>query len=353
MSVIDVGPEHGFRAGSQLQRKKMAFILNEGGMGDFVNYSASLIWLAKRSPWLDVQLFVPTYLVPLYKDLMAATNWEVVQSERFADIIEDGTHYLGPAIVVKGQVQAKQFLTCLGAHPVDVGFAYYPAIQPTPEGVELPVLDYPANKLLPKVKQLRGNYAVIPCGFSFQSRLTVGRHINPIIDHLVARGITPVFLGKKDLLGNGLATTEFVDDIHYDKGLDLRNQTSVKDAACIMQHAALTVGLDSGLLHVCALMKDSRLIFGYNITTVAHREPRRSHGRTINIALTEAELPCIGCQSKWRNVLGHQYNNCFYEREDAQASSRYGKKYDAPMCVDFLYANKSKRFTDAIDELLK
>lgn len=353
MTAIELGPAEGFRPNTQVKRWVINFILNEGGMGDFVNYSAALIWHAKHSPWVDGRIFVPTYLVAFYNDLIAESGWQAFPSERFHELVEEGSSFIGPSIIIKGVNTTRQLLTCLGAHPFDIGFAYYPATQPTPEGVELPVLDYDYKKLLPKVKQLKGRYAVIPCGFSFQSRLTVGRHINPIIEHLVAREITPVFLGKRDLLGNGLATTEFVDDIHYDKGLDLRNQTSVKDAACIMQHALLTVGLDSGLLHVCALMKDSRLIFGYNITTVAHRKPRRSHGRTIDVAITADELPCIGCQSKWRNMAHHLYNDCYYKAEDKRASESVGKKYDAPMCVDFLFKNKAKAFTDAIDEILK
>jgi len=315
------------------------FIFNKGGMGDFVNYSAATLWIAKNSPWLQGKLFCPRYLVPLMKDVhQGFKNWQVFASEDVAQHMTEGTSYLGPDVIINGINRTPQFLTCVGAHQIDVAAAYYIGTSPAPSDCLLPILDYPRSRLLPKVKRLRVPYAVIPTGFSAEARSVKGRHINPILKYLNAKGIMPVFLGKKDLLGDGVTISRFPDDIDYSLGLDLRDETAVKDAACIMQHAAFTLGLDCGLLHLAALMKDSKIIFAYNITSVEHRAPRRNHGTTVHVTVPREELVCIGCQSNLKLYPVHKFTTCLYG--------------DAA-CIDLLFKNDGERFRPAIDEMLE
>jgi hypothetical protein len=332
----EYGPEFGMRAGTKVATWPINFIFNQGGMGDFLNFSVATRWLGRNSPWVEGRLFVPRYLAPIMRELHAEfVNWTVFESEDVKRHIEFGTSYLGH-ILLDGQPMHRQFLTPTGAHLIDVGFAWYVGMTPAPPGELLPVLDYPSKKLPFDLKGKR--YAVIPTGFSAEARRVQGRHVNPIIDHLNARGVLPVFLGKRDLLGDGHTISKFSEDIAYDKGLDLRNQTDVRQAALIMQHAAFTVGLDCGLLHLAALMKDSKIIFGYNITTIEHREPRRNHGKTINIAIGEVELACAPCQSKWKNIPVHKFTGCYY------GDSK---------CVDLLFKGNAVRWRNAIDQMLE
>jgi hypothetical protein len=331
------GLKEGLRPDTKLHRWKLNFIFNTGGMGDFVNYAASTYWLSKNCPWLEAKLFAPRYLVPLLKDIHAHNpTWEICASEDFATKRE-GSSMIGPDIFINGTNISHQFLSCVGAHPFDVGFAYYAGTTPPPEGAEIPILDYPRNRLHVGVSAL-GKYAVIPTGNVHEARKVTGKHINPIIDYVIAKGLTPVFLGKKDLLGDGKTTTNFPDDVNYHLGLDLRGDTTVKQAACILQHAEFTAGLDCGLLHLAALMKDSKIIFGYNITTVAHREPRRSHGRHINITLHADELACIGCQSKLKQIAVHQFDKCLYGDS---------------LCVDLMFGDNAARWKTAINKILE
>jgi hypothetical protein len=153
----------------------------------------------------------------------------------------------------------------------------------------------------------------------------------------VSLGITPVFLGKSDILLDGNKTTKFKEDIHFHKGLDLREKTTVIEAAAIMQYAECTVGLDMGLLHVAALMKDSKIIFGYNIVLPEHRRPRRDHGRCIDLFITKEELECIACQSVIKKLPTHKFDKCYYGDNK---------------CIDLLFANESERWKKAIDEIL-
>jgi hypothetical protein len=330
------GPEQGMRPDSQVKRWRMNFVFNDGGMGDFVNYSASTVWVAKNCPWVDGWLFCPRYLIPIMEEIHAGLPMKIVPMEEFSKLMESGTAYMGPSIHINGVNTTPQLLTCMGAHQFDVGFAFYSG-SCTPPNAELPVLDFPRERLNPKVRRLDG-YAVVTTGNGFATRSVYGKHINPIIEYLKEKKLTPVFLGKSDLLGDGKTVTRFADDIAYDAGVDLRNQTTVKDAACILQHAALTIGLDNGLLHLAALMKDSRIVFGYNITSIEHRAPRRSHGKTVNVALSEKDLICVGCQSKWKIIAHHNFDKCFY--------GDYA-------CIEKLFEKGSARWKAAIDEVLK
>ena len=334
MNQAKYGPEVGLRPNTLLHRWVINFIFNDGGLGDFVNYSAATLWIAKNCPWVDGRIYTPRYLTPLMKDIHKDfPTWKAMESENAFNTLEHKTCIVGTNLTFNGQNKLKQLLTCIGAHPIDVAYAYYAGSTPPPKDCLLPVLDYPKNDLL-----IDQPYVVFPVGNTVDARKTTGVHLNPIIKYVRAQGFLPVFLGKKDLLMDGKQSTRFPEDIDYHYGMDLRDQTTIMEAAAIMQHAKFTIGLDCGLLHLAALMKDSKIIFGYNITSVEHREPRRNHGRHINISLTESELQCIGCQSKLKQIAKHKFSECLY------GDSK---------CIDILFENGSERWIKAIDEILK
>lgn len=328
------GLREGMRSGTQVKRWVINFCFNQGGMGDFVNYSAATVFVARTQPWVEGRLFVPRYLKELMEHIHNDfENFEVFASEDASKFLEHGTSIICPELVLGGKKSDPQFLSCLGAHPFDVGFAYYSNVSPPPATEKLPVLDLARRaEIPPGVK-----YAVVTTGNQSPARRVTGKHLNPVIDHLKERDILPVFLGKSDLLMDGKTTTTFPDDIKWSAGLDLRDKTTVLAAAAIMQHAEMTLGLDNGLLHLAALMKDSKIIFGYNITTVAHREPRRDHGITMNLAVTEKDIACAQCQSKWRNFPEHKFDRCFYGDN---------------ACVNHLFRDDAIRWKDAIDMMI-
>lgn len=326
-----VGPEHGMRPNTPLNSWRINFIFNMGGLGDYVNYAAATHWLMLNCPWILGRVVTPRYLTPLMRDIHP--KWECIAAEDFEKHLQSGEAIICPEAKLNGVTIARQFMTVVGAHPVDVGFAYYAGTTPPPTDGLLPALDYPKDRLKPEVKALT-RYAVLPVGNVQASRKVTGKHLNPVIDYINSLGITPVFLGKRDMLGSGKPNTIFPEDINYSNGLDLRDLTTVKEAACIMQHAEFTLGLDTGLLHLAALMKDSRIIFAYNITSIAHREPRRNHGKHVNITLTESELQCIACQSKLKQVAKHTFDKCLYQ--DSK-------------CIDLLFGNDGEKFKHAIN----
>lgn len=327
-----------FRPNTKISEIHLNFVFNQGGMGDLLNYTGATTWLARNCPWIKGTVYAPLYTTTILSDIHAPfKKWDVLPSEKAIIKTDRVAHIIGPSLKANGVEISKQLLSITGSHQFDVGFAYYVDMTPPPKDAVLPILNYSAKKLPQQIKDLNGKYAVVLTAGDWETRRVTGRHINPIIEHLLKRGITPVFLGKTNFVGTNSRTVSYADDIEFNKGLDLRNQTSLKDAACIMQHAAMTIGVDCGLLHLAAIMQDSKLIFGYTITSIQHRKPRRNHGACVDLAVSDEELVCSGCQSKYKKLVGHSFDKCLYG--DVK-------------CIDLLFKEDSRRWVEAIDSLL-
>lgn len=361
---VVLGPEFGYLPDTKVPRFIFNYIFNDEGMGGYINYTAVTTWLARKCPFIEGRVWCEQFLVPLLKDIHAPyPNWQVLPSNQRVQLA--GQHRgptIGPLLAHNGVAAKREYTTAIGTHPIDVGSGYYMSTGRAPDDMLLPVLDYPLEMVTKKkcgdydlqlkFKSLAPKkYVVFTAGGTVPIRTMNGEHLNPLIDFVIEKGLTPVFLGKKDILADGKATTKWIDDCAYDKGIDFRDQTTVKEAAAIMQHAACTVGLDGGLLHLACIMKDSRVVFGYNITSVEHRRPRRNHGLDIAVYLTDDELACSGCQSKWKDMFGHSYDKCFYE--EGRAGYDPSKPERARACLKLLFANKSLKFKNAIEEALK
>ncbi len=339
--LVPVTPAHNFREGSTAPKVIFNYMFNDEGMGGYINYAGVTTWLAKNMPFLHGRVWVEQFLVPLMRDIHSEfKHWRVQPSNEFHRLVEHGTPAIGSMLSIGGRPAKREYLNALGTHPFDVGFGHYASTCPAPADALLPILDYSMKKIFtPKGREkLEAQpYVVFTAGGTTPIRTMKGKHLRPLVEHVKKLGLLPVFLGKKDILANGVATTKWLDDMDYSCGLDLRDQTTVREAACIMQHAKATVGIDGGLLHLAAIMHDSRIVFGYNITSIEHRAPRRVQGRTVNVALTKQELACTGCQSNWKGMWGHTYDKCYYKDEQ---------------CMELLFANDSIKFKNAIDEVL-
>ncbi len=328
------GPELGLRTGTRMHRYLVNFAFNEGGMGDYINYSASLVWLAKNSPWIDGRLFVSNAFVPLFQEIFRThgVTWEVIKGENAGQSIEPGTPIIGPEIKVGGTNVNPQLLNPIGAHLIDLGFAYYANRCPAPPDVTLPRISFARNRIPHALRHLNGKYICIPTGAMTPSRFLSGDHINPLTAHIKEAGFTPVFLGKKTATDTIKAV--FADDINYEIGMDLREQTDVLGAAAIMHHSAGVVGLDNGLLHLAACT-DAPVLFGYSIAGPDQRQPRRNWSSTWNFSVSPEELACANCQSHLKVVLGHTFHKCLY------GDNR---------CIDILFLEKQQLWKDALTE---
>jgi ADP-heptose:LPS heptosyltransferase len=327
--------EH-FRPGTHCEIYPVVFLLNNSGLGDFICFTSALQWIAENCPWIQGSVYVSEFLVPFLRLAFAEwPHWKVGPGEKIE--LDTSVCVIGPDITINGHVYFQQLLNATGAHLVDLGFAYYANMNPAPADAIYPQLNFPEAKLPKALRGKEGQYVCFTPGAPTTSRTVRGHHLNPLIAYVIELGLIPVFLGRSQISSTHKAN--FADDIHYHKGLDLRDQTTVLDAACIMQYACCTLGLDNGLLHLAACTPGN-VIFGYNIASPEHREPRRGQyqDRTINITVPHSRLPCIHCQSNMKMVIQHSFHKCFYG--DLR-------------CIDLLFSEGEEQWKKAIRDFLR
>lgn len=328
------GPAQNLREGTRLHRYFVNFILNEGGLGDYLNYSVALIWIKKNAPWIDGRLFLSQSFVPLFRHIFDThgVDWNVSPGEEAGKLIEPGTPVIGPEIRINGNNINPQLLNPIGAHLIDLGFAYYANRCPAPEGAMLPRISFEQNKIPHKIRHLRGKYIVFPLGTLTPARFVSGDHLNPLINHVKNSGFTPVFLGKKNPVSN--LNTIVADDLDFSGGIDLREQTDLMTGAAVMHHSAGVCGIDGGFLHLAACT-DAPVLFGYSIAGPEQRQPRRNWSRTWNFSATKEDIACANCQVHLKLMLGHTFHKCLYKDNK---------------CIDILFLDKQKLWIDALTD---
>lgn len=339
-------PEWGFRPGTVCYPMRMSFVLMNGGMGDYITWMRPIQWLAEEATWIDGEVIVPVYLQELATYWLRGKPWRI---KTYRDIQEarqsDEVPYRGPVIL------QQESLNATGAHLSTCGWVYFTNKERAPEHADLsgvPWDSYPRllQEDLDRVvfpEELRGSlpkrYAVITTGITTESRKVPGAYWNPIIEHVIARDLTPVFLGKSVVeTGNPKNIhTQWGADVRYDLGIDLRDKTTLMQAAALMSHAAVVIGHDNGLLHLAGCT-DVPIVYGYNMASPDHREPKRPSGNVFNVTLTREELVCNFCQSKINFVVGFDFKKCFY---------------GDLACIKMLFANGAKRWLTQIDRALE
>lgn len=335
------------RPGTKIRRMPINLMLQHGGMGDYIAWTVAFRWMVKNCPWIDGRIWAPAYFIEFVRHFFdRVPGWKVFQIEDFHKLAEHGS-------LIRGSSDDKpQLVNATGASLIKIGFFYFANHDPTE--AELAELYYPQLKLhaghMPQ--ELRGKekkYAVFTPGGTTYARLVRGRHINPLIAHAKRLGLIPVVLGKHHL--SDIHASYYDEGISWEGVLDLREKTTLLQAAAVMKNAAYTVGLDNGLLHLAACT-DANIVAGYNIEHPSRRTLPRPVGRTQIVTLSRKELACVFCETHIKGVCYHNFKNCFHEAEDRKEAESKGLTYDSPKCIDMLFENDGQRFITAIERLL-
>lgn len=219
---------------------------------------------------------------------------------------------------------------------------------PSIQDCHYPVVDFGNIKGYSKTNISKFNlpkrYACIPPGFTSPVREWKPKHINEVIDYLLSKDITPVFIGKYESHNgaNHVIKPTFQEEINFHKGINLIDKCTLVETAKIIDEAIIVVGLDNGLAHITGCTKTPQVI-GYTSVYPKHRLPYRTHPITNQtelgagceaVALTRDELNCSGCQSKNLFLYNFDMKGC------------YEKHFK---CLDMLDGNK---YIKAIDKIL-
>lgn len=314
-----------------LEKQNVAFVFMNGGLGDYINFMSSILWIAEANNHVQGILLVREPFKSVAKFILKSYPqfkvWDLTEIKN----LPDRTLVCYPK---------DQLITAVGAHLMDLGFMYYAQMSKPPEGYGyLPEINYKGRDF-----DLPQNFAVFTPGATARARVMYGKYFNELVNYTMSKGITPVFLGKKDFAHNTTAEgykASFENDYDLTKGLDLTEKTTLLEATNIMSKALFVLGIDNGLLHFAGTT-EVPIIFGHTVASVEHRDIRRKQGLTININIDRKDLSCISCQSNMRFLRGHKFSSCLYSKDVKKAYS----------CLDLLFSKECATWKNAIDYIL-
>ena len=328
-------PAWGFREGTPGWPMSMNFIFLNGGMGDYICWMTAIRWLAECATWINGTLVCPNYFIELAEYwLKPYKNWKFKTYNELKDLDKpDDTPFRGPVVL------QQESLNATGAHLLTCGWVYFTNKEGPPPGWEN--YSHIVKSDLDKVKlpfELPEKFAVITTGVTTNTRKSNSAQWNYIIEYIHSKGLTPVFLGKRVVTtGNARNIhTKWDEGFKFDLGLDLRDKTTLMQAAAVISRAKLIVGHDNGLLHLAGCT-ETPIVFGYSLASPEHRRPKRPAGKIYDVTLTDQELACNHCQSKTNFVIGYNFRECYYGDN---------------LCMKMLFENEAIRWKRQIDRAL-
>lgn len=291
-----------WRDGTFIPKEKVQFTFNSGGAGDMIAAMSCIKWVKDTYKFVDIHLFVPDFFVELANNLVPG-----ITVRKYSEV----TTYWNDKVPAK---QLKNIHTQMKTHVVDHAFHVLADREARIEEknyCRLTPVDI-SNFCLPK------DYVCIPVGYTARVREMVPETVNGIVEYLLSKNITPVFLGSKtaptgvktQLLGN------FNTDIDYTKGIDLIDKTTLPEVGTIMGNALAVVGLDCGLLHLAGTTSVP-IVFGTTTVESHLRVPYRDNvlGKNCYVVEPPKSLKCRFCQSNWDYIYSanHDFKLCYYK----------------------------------------
>jgi ADP-heptose:LPS heptosyltransferase len=216
--------------------------------------------------------------------------------------------------------------TTLRTHLTDHAFATLADTQTWDEEVKAYVRVRPEEIVY---ETPEGPYVVLCTGFTAPVREWLPGYVNEVAAYLKSKGITPVLLGSKksEFWKDRAATsTTFRDDeINTEGCIDLRDETTLLQAAKVIARAEAICGVDNGLIHIAGCT-DTPIVAGYTSVSSDHRAPFRT---TSSTGIIEPEVACAGCQTKMGFVYNFDFRSCYFGDYKCTIEMRASKFIDA------------------------
>jgi ADP-heptose:LPS heptosyltransferase len=308
------------REGTQLNRRHFNLTLHKGGIGDFIAQLPTIKYILDNFSENYYHIWVHDYAKQLTEHFFGKYDNVFIKGmseskKKYKNELAARSPYAHLISNLSAHMTEHAFLTLVGRTVDDNNLKNYLILDP----IDVSHFNLPEK------------YVVVTTGFTSQSREWRGQSVNETVDYIISKGYTPVFLGKSytQAYFNTGITGNFKAD--YTKGINLIDKTNLFEAASIMNDAACTVGLDNGLLHLCCLNPEAKVVYGFSTVLPEHRLPYR-HGvkgyKCYVVDVSEDELECTGCQSKMNFApTDHSFTGCFYKQEQFK-------------CLDLLTSNK-------------
>lgn len=287
-----------FRSGSKGPMTECNFVVTNGGMGDYIAYLCALEWIAKSHPQVLGRIYCGEYFIPIIENVFKKhRRWKVYPKSLLTEEkVKEG----------KTLAPHTHYPDRIGMSSLELGYVYFANMNPVPDdGQYYPQLDFTGYD----IDAPSSPYVVMTPYSTNETRTMSPKAFNGIKDWLIAQGITPIFVGKREVTNNRVVNIHKGYDLTG--GVDMTNQTTVLSAAGIMSKAKAVVGLDNGLLHLAA-MTEVPIVFGYTVSSPCHAKPSRKSGKIFNIHPDTESLSCTFCMSKMRFFFSHDFGKCAY-----------------------------------------
>lgn len=302
--------------------KQEVYLVNDlGGAGDLIAQFPAVKYAHDIHPHLYITYWVASFIKTLAKKSLPISERLVIRSF-------DEKHLAKDNIPVKKMSQNPY--TNLGSHMTEHSFDLFLNTRPEDPN-HYNYLPVNLKGVYINRFNLPDRYIVIPTGYTAKVREFRPEIVNNLIEYILSKGYTPVFLGRESTPENSDATKvikgNFSQEIQFDKGINLINQTDLLESTKIIKEAKCIVGLDNGLLHLAATT-DIAIVGGFTTVKPSHRLPYRHGIKGWNyypVTLTPEELPCVHCQSNWTFLFNTDMRFCYH------------KDYK---CIDMLTADK-------------
>lgn len=302
---VNLNPLH-YRDGTITKMKNVNFVLNAGGIGDYICALTALEWVSRTQFHVKPTIYSPKFFLEIAENAFSKYKHVEVKDKIYFDTSTD----------LKDPTYCPQYectINGTGTHLVDMGFINYCNLNGVPENEsgEYVRLDLDNVKLhrfsLPK------KYLVLtPCSTE-KARTMLPSLFNSIQDYALSQGLEVVYIGREDFAPGRKSTISSEYDLS--KGTNLINKTSLLEAAKVMHESVAVAGVDNGMLHLAA-MTNAPLIFGYTIVSPKFRQPIRPDSTlTVNIVPNKKELPCLFCMENMRYFFNHDFKTCIYKDE--------------------------------------
>lgn len=292
-----------------LPKQEVYVLCDIGGLGDILAQLPVIPYILDNHPHIYLTYWLGSFMKTVAKKSLPVTDRLVIRSF-------DEKH------LAKGNVPVKKFsgniYTNLANHMTTQAYDIFCNTQPN-DVKYYNYLPIDLKGVYINRFELPENYVVIPTGYTAPVREFHPDVVNNIIDYVISKNYTPVFLGRETTKENSddskIIKGNFSNKINFDKGINLINKTDMLESTKIIKGAKTIVGLDNGLLHLAATT-DIAIVGGFTTVNPEHRLPYRHNVKGWNyypVVLTEDELKCRFCQSNMTFLYDFNMTKCFYK----------------------------------------
>jgi ADP-heptose:LPS heptosyltransferase len=281
-------------------------LIADNGLGDLLCSLMPINYIIKNSPWINLLIWVPDFMVDFAKNVLPEKS--IIRGYSEAKKKYDNTR---TAISTKSNNQHSPMRT----HPTK--FAYHVLCDMEPTLDNLSYLKIDSSKIDIDKFTLPNNIVAIQGAYTEIVKTMPVETFNKLVDYIIEKGYTPVFLGKtenKSGIHKLVYKAKVNEEYDLAKGINLLNKTNLLESAKIIETSKLFIGIDGGLSHLAGFT-NTNILAGYTFASNDQLMPTRNSifGDKVFSIVPDESLKCRFCQTNFTLLFNNDMRNCLYK----------------------------------------